>query len=97
MGRFVTSDAGHGDFDLALRMRQLFDFDNLHRNVPRSNGFEVFVFGDDPNRIVALGFARVFAFGSFVGECANLLARRTVALVAVVRVGVVTLGMNSAR
>lgn len=90
MGRFVPSDAGDGDFDLALGVRELLDFYDFHRNVPRSNGFEVFIFGDDADRVVAFGFAGMLAVGGVVGKVTNLLAWWTISLVAVMRVRVVT-------
>lgn len=78
-----------------MRVRQLLNLDDFHRNVPRTDGFKVFVFGDYADRVVALGRAGMGAVGGIVGEFTYLLARRTVALVAVVRVRVVTLGVDS--
>lgn len=86
----MSSDAGHGDFDLALGMRELLDFYDFHRNVPRSNGFEVFIFGNDADRVVALGFAGMLAVGCVVGKVTNLLTCRTISLVTKMRVRVVT-------
>lgn len=97
LGRFVPSDAGHGNFDLALGMGELFYFDDFHRNVPRSNGFKVFIFGNDANRVVALGLAGMLAVGGVVGKVANLLTWWTVALVAVMRICVVAFGMDPTR
>lgn len=74
----------------------MLDLDDFHRNVPRTDGFEVFVFGDYADRIVTLGRARMRAVCGVVGEVTDLLARRTIALVAMVRVRVVTLGVDSA-
>lgn len=89
--RFVSSDAGHGDFDLALGVRELFDFYDFHRNVPRSDWFEIFIFGNDADRVVAFGLTGMLAFGGVVGKVTNLLARWTISLVAVMRVRVMTL------
>lgn len=89
LGGFVSSDAGHGDFNLALGVGELLDFYYFHRNVPRSNGFEVLIFGNDADRVVALGFAGMLAVCGIVGQVTNLLAWWAVALVAVMRIRVV--------
>lgn len=89
--RFVSSDAGHGDFDLTLGVRELFDFYDFHWDVPRSNWFEIFIFGNDADRVVAPGFAGMLAVGGVIGKVTNLLARWTISLMAVMRVSVMTL------
>lgn len=95
--RFVASDAGHGDFDLALGMRELFDFYYFHGDVPRSDGFEILIFGNDSDRVVALGLAGMLAVGGVVGKVTNLLAWWTISLVTVMRIRVVAFRMNSTR
>lgn len=75
----------------------MFDFDDFHGDVPGSDGFEVFIFGNDTDRVVALGLAGMAAVGGIVGKVADLLARGTVALVAVMRIRVVAFGVDSTR
>lgn len=92
----MASDASDRHWDLALRVWQLLDFDDFHRNVPRPNRFKVLLFGDDPNRVVALGLTGMGTVGGVVDEAADLLASWTIALMAVVWVRVMTFGMDSA-
>lgn len=93
----MASDAGHGNFDLALGVREPFDFYDFHGDVPRSDWLEVLIFGNDADRVVALGLAGMLAVGGVVGKVTNLLAWWTISLVAVMRVRVVTFRMDSAR
>lgn len=92
----MASDASDRHWNLALWVWQLLDFDDFHRNVPRANRFKVLLFGDDTNRVVALGLTRMGTVGGVVGEAADLLASWTIALMAVVWVRVMTFGMDSA-
>lgn len=63
----MSTDAGYGHFDLTLGVGELFDFHDFHGDVPWSDGFEVFIFGNDADRVVALGLAGVAAVGGIVG------------------------------
>lgn len=87
----MPADARHGDFDLALGVRELFDFYDFHGDVPRSTRLEVLIFGNDADRVVALGLAGMLAVGCVVGKVTDLLAWWTISLVTVMWVRVVTL------
>lgn len=70
---------------------------NFQRNIPRSYGFEVLILRYNSYRIVALGPTRMLTIGSVIFQTANLLTSRTVALVAVVGIRVVTFRRDAAR
>lgn len=87
----MASNAGYGYFNFTWRMRQPFDFNYLRRSIPRTNGFEILILGYNFHSIVAFDLASMLTVGGVIFQSTNLLAGWTISLMAVMRIGVVTL------